>query len=215
MYEENKPIWNSLEKTKLVVSALVPILILFFGFWLGLIESNRENQSRVADLRFEVFKDVGKEVNTIYSYLLYVGSWKEMTPVDVLESKRKADTVFYTYSALFSREFKASYNNFMKEAFKTRNGWGMDAKLRTGYENRKNLNTFLSPNDKGELAKIEWDESWNILFTGETEGCDKTRNVKINSEDGLPHGYKTEHGENLSKLYEELNKQIAVELKLN
>ncbi len=201
--------WSSLDKAKLLVSSLVPLLILCIGFWFGHLESERANSSRVAALKFEQYEILGKEVNSIFSYLYYVGNWKEMTPVEVLQSKRTADTIFYTYESMFSDEFKAVYHDFMKLSFKTRNGWGKDAKIKSNFRYRVGLFSFFVPGNEGELTKVEWNNDWEQLF--ETDYI--TRVVELDPTDNLIHGTPQQHGKDLAKTYNSFKKQIAIELK--
>lgn len=201
--------WSSLDKAKLGISFLVPVIILCIGFWFGYIESERANNSRVAELKFEKYEILGKEVNSIFSYLYYVGNWKEMSPVEVLQSKRTADTIFYTYESMFSDEFKAVYHEFMKVSFKTRNGWGKDAKIKSNFKHRMDLYSFLVNGKEGEQTKVNWNRDWEVLFDSNY----KTRSVSLDSEDGLIHGTPQKHGNDLVQAYNSFKKQIAIELK--
>ena len=74
----NEAPWNSLEIAKLAVSLITPILVLILGI---VINNSIKNAERSTSLRSEIYKTVGGDLNDIYSYLAFVGGWKEYTPI--------------------------------------------------------------------------------------------------------------------------------------
>ncbi|MBS0352473.1 MAG: hypothetical protein JSR83_01035 [Proteobacteria bacterium] len=153
--EGHKPLWNSLEVTKILVGVLTPLSIFFFT-----IENNkatteaaekkaaqekveireRERFAQVAKERIRLWAEISPQMNDLYCYFLYVGHWKEITPTDVLKTKRSLDKLIYSNSPFFSSDFLSRYQSFMKAAFQTENGWGEDAKLKS---------PPIRPKDKG------------------------------------------------------------------
>lgn len=108
--------WNSLEWVKLVVSCLTPLLVLILGI---VINNSVKEAERSTGLRSEIYKTVGGDLNDIYSYLAFVGGWKDLSPIDVISRKRSVDKAMYTYKPFFSKELFATYERFMSEAFST------------------------------------------------------------------------------------------------
>ena len=152
-----KPIWNSLEVTKLVVALLTPLAIFAFTYYTNLaqtrdtearttqrlheeverqkrekIESEeRERFAQVLKYRAELWKTISPTMNDLYCYFLYVGHWKDLTPDSILKTKRDLDKYVYSNSPFFTSEFVKKYNAFMSAAFQTGNGWGLDAMLKS------------------------------------------------------------------------------------
>jgi len=152
-----KPIWNSLEITKIVVGTLTPVAILIFSYYTNLslkeIEQERaslireeanaraeslETEARqytklmqVTKYRAELWPKISPLMNDLYCYFLYVGHWKDMTPQDIIRKKRELDKIVYSNSPFFSSGFLKKYNDFMNAGFQTGNGWQLDAKLKS------------------------------------------------------------------------------------
>ncbi len=138
--------WNSLEVTKILVSILTPVAIVWFSVEaskqssilesernrLNLLASQMEiHRKYVADQRSDLWRHVSGPLNDIYAYFLYVGHWKELSERDIISAKRKLDKIIYSNRPFFSDEFFNSYIYFTKQTFEPYGGWGKDARLRT------------------------------------------------------------------------------------
>ncbi len=88
MAEETKSPWNSLEKAKLAVSAITPVLVLAMGI---VINNSVTEGQRSTALRSEIYKNVGGDLNDIYCYVFLVGGWKDLTPIDIIARKRAVE----------------------------------------------------------------------------------------------------------------------------
>lgn len=156
MPDEKRPLWNSLEIAKLIVSAVTPILLLVLGVS---INSSIKDSERSTALRSEIYKSVGGDLNDIYSYLSFVGSWKELTPIEVIARKRAVDKAMFTYRPFFSKELFETYQRFMGEAFATFGGAGTDARIRSD---------ITTPDgDRQKHSTKGWEQSWDERFTKE------------------------------------------------
>ncbi|MCG8053725.1 MAG: hypothetical protein JAZ15_21245, partial [Candidatus Thiodiazotropha endolucinida] len=173
MSENNKSPWNSLEVVKLVVSAMIPALILYFGSEIrsDLAQQQAEQSAQAASIqrthvalervtkwRFGKFEELSGLVNDMFVYYIHVGKWKIFTPLDIVERKREVDKIIYATGPIFSEEMIEKYHSLISEMFQHYQGWGEDAALRTSIEHRK---------DAARKAEIEWKENWNDRFTGE------------------------------------------------
>lgn len=69
--------WSDLEKAKLAVSILTPILVLILGI---IINHSIKSSERSSSLRSEIYRTIGGDLNDIYSYLAFVGGWKGLGP---------------------------------------------------------------------------------------------------------------------------------------
>ena len=147
---------SSLDIAKLAIDALTPILVLVLGIF---ITTSIKNSERSTDLRSEIYKTIGMDLNDIYCYLSFVGGWKDLSPIDVIARKRSIDRAIFTYRPFFSSELFTTYQHFMHEAFKPFSGPGTDACIRSDIE---------SPNgDRRRHCINKWDPAWETRFTKE------------------------------------------------
>lgn len=156
-------LWNSLEIVKLAVSLVTPVLVLILGI---VINNSIKSSERATSFRSEIYKTVGGDLNDIYSYLAFVGSWKEMTPLEIVAKKRAVDKAMYTYRPFFTNELFHTYETFMDEAFASFGGAGMDARIRSDIE---------TGDGNRRIHGKEWQDEWENRFT-------KERNKEAQSE---------------------------------
>jgi hypothetical protein len=148
--------WTSLEKAKLAVSILTPVLVLILGI---VINNSVKTAERSTGLRSEIYKTIGGDLNDIYSYLAFVGGWKELSPADVIARKRAVDKAMYTYKPFFSKELFATYERFMSEAFAPYGGAGQDARIRS--------DIATEDGDRRRHTTKAWEAAWEDRFTKE------------------------------------------------
>jgi hypothetical protein len=86
---------------------------------------------RVVMKRVSLWSELAPNLNDIYSYLLYVGKWKEFDASVIVKKKRECDKIVYSDRFYLSDDFFSAYDDFMKFSFKTENGLGVDAKPNT------------------------------------------------------------------------------------
>ena len=128
MQEEKKErgLWNSLEVSKILVGAMTPLVVFFFGYQLNLGDKERTDRiaqfERVTQKRLDLWDEIAPGLNNIYAYLMYVGEWRELDAKKVIAKKLKADEVVYGYQPFFSQEFFEAYLAFNDAAFETHNG---------------------------------------------------------------------------------------------
>ena len=173
--KKEKPLWNSLEITKIFLAILTPITILLLTFQLNksqsaeretreaAVRSEIQERARVTEVtkqRVKLWSDISPLMNDLYCYYLYVGHWKEISPEQVLAKKRQLDKLVYSNRPFFSENFISKYNDFMFSAFNTRNGWGEDAKLKT---------SPIRDKDKGKEKMFYFDQGKNLYIDNTTE----------------------------------------------
>src|SRR5919106_4136348 len=113
--------WSSLEITKLVVSALTPILLFVLGYMVTKASRRVEEAQRDAARRFEeaqwasrkliesrlaLFEEMAPKLNDLFSCFMLVGQFREVTPPEALSRKRELDRIFHSHAPLFSPEFR-------------------------------------------------------------------------------------------------------------
>lgn len=151
-----EPLWNSLEKAKLAVAMLTPIIVLIIGIF---VSNSIKDAERSSGLRSDIYNKVGGELNDIYSYVAFVGKWKELTPADIIASKRTVDKAMYTYKPFFSKELFATYERFMNECFSPYGAPGEDARIRS------QISTL--DGDRRKHTVKAWQPAWQDRFTDE------------------------------------------------
>ncbi len=158
---EPKEVWNSLEVAKLLVSALTPIVIVVLGIWIARITKRFEQIQwvgrRVIERRIDVYDEIAPMLNDLFVYFTFIGHWKELSPTQVIELKRLLDRRVHVFASLFSDKFLTCYFSYMNLCFKTYQGWGEDARLRTDPKRHK------------ETAGSSWNSMWDDIFCAEDD----------------------------------------------
>ena len=148
-------IWNSLEIFKAASSILTPLAVLFLGgiIWSGqrdvvqhwevrqaeqrkVIEADARERERLRDIRFSIHREVAPLLNDIFSYHFYVGSWKELSPADIITKKRKLNSVMYSNMPLFTPAFFKLYYAFMAQSFRGAGNHLGESRIRSNIECR-------------------------------------------------------------------------------
>ena len=137
-----------------------PIIVLVLGIFvqrsLKQIEQAQWSSRKIIEKRISVYDETTPLLNDILCYMIYIGNWKELTPRQMLDCKRKLDKSMHLAAPLFSKMWIEKYNEFIHLCFKTYTGMGQDAKLRTSLEQRR------------EFSRELWKDEWNELFSKET-----------------------------------------------
>ncbi len=149
--------WNSLEIVKLFVSSLTPIAVVWFGFYINRISKRLEQaqwaNQKVIEKRISIYDIVAPKLNDLFCYFAYVGNWKDLTPVEVIKTKRDLDKQVFVYSPLFPRHVFDAYQEFINLCFQPYSGWGHNARLRTDFSQRQ------------EAFADKWEGQWESCFS--------------------------------------------------
>lgn len=154
--KDGKPtVWNSLEAFKAFSTVLTPLAVLFLGgiIWSGqrdvvqhwegkqaeqrkAAEADARERERLRDIRFSIHRDVAPLLNHIFSYHFYIGTWKELSPADIIAKKRKLDTLMYSNMPLFTPAFFKLYHGFMVQSFRGAGNHLGESRIRSNIECR-------------------------------------------------------------------------------
>lgn len=144
------------DHAKLGVDLLGPLVAAVFGIWVirltKRIEQNQWRNQKLIEKRISIWDEVGPSINDIYCYCKRIGSWKEMTPMDVIGRKRRADKAVHLSRPYFSHEFFQAYIDFTDSSFAMFQRQGADAKIRTSMTEHRN-------------ARHDWEIIWDCLLT--------------------------------------------------
>lgn len=157
-------VWTSLEVAKLLISALTPIIVVVLGIWVARMTRRLEQVQwtgrKIIERRIDVYDEIAPMLNDLVVYFTFVGHWKELSPQQVIDSKRLLDRRVHVSAPLFSDHFLSAYFSFIDICFKTYQGWGTNARLR------------MDPKRHKEAAGSSWISAWNNVFCEESDRTD-------------------------------------------
>jgi len=164
--EKPEKLWNSLESTKLIVSALTPILLLIVGIYVTQVEHHQEALTAARVKSYDTIKD---NLNRIHCYVADRGPWKEETPDTVIGYKRAVDREMYEEKGIWSDATFAAYIRYTEAAFKMSRGPGQDPQIRSLTYQKSTLSTwkqdfadkFATPDPKYQQA---YDDMYKAFF---------------------------------------------------
>lgn len=149
--------WNDLEIIRLCVSALTPIFVAVLGIYIHRFTKRFEHlqwrNQKLIEKRLSIYDELAPLFNDNFCYFTYVGSWKEFSPEDIIQAKRKIDKKIYIAAPLFSKRFLKTCLIFQDLCYEIYNGTGRNARLRTDFEKRKEYDTK------------PWQDSWPECFS--------------------------------------------------
>ena len=153
-----------IEKWKTLLSILTPLILVYLTFIVQSTLSEKEAEfSRLEQILAEkqrIYGTLGSDLNRIYVYIADLGDFRQYTPLQIIQKKREADRLFFTYLPYWSKETESSYKAFMDSAFDTYQGAGKRAKIKArSFEKKKAY----------EIDKLAWDDDWDKHFTEERD----------------------------------------------
>lgn len=133
-------------------SIATPLLVLIFG---SLLAYRQNRSQKIQQARLDYYKALAPDLNQLMCYLTFIGTWKDMSPPEVIELKRRLDSNFYVASPLFSPMVQEAYDELMEVSFKTFGAWGTDAKIRSSAFRRRT---------SWHSATRNWEPEWDTYF---------------------------------------------------
>lgn len=109
--------------------------------------------------RLEIYDKIAPDLNRIYCFRRYLGYWKEISPPDLIVTKRRLDKHVNINRYLLSEEFYRAYLDFMAVTFRTFTGQGEDAKIRAV--------VVHDLGDRRVHSAYDWDEGYEYMFDAE------------------------------------------------
>jgi hypothetical protein len=158
------------------VTALTPILVLIFGYYikkqlkvmesnqaakLAALKSDKERVFQKKRMRKTIYEELADKLNIIYCYVNDVGDYGEHEPDDIIELKRYVDRRFKVYESLWSDKTRERFDEFIKASFfHFRGGTGKAALINA------------STQEKSSYAKNtgkQWKNEWDARFSGKKD----------------------------------------------
>lgn len=145
----------------LVLNAMIPFAVVLIGWKLNQrlkeLEQSQWANQKLVEKKLLLYDDIMPRLNDLYCFYMFVGHWKEISPSDVIDSKRFLDKKVNVYNGILGKSFLRAYDNFMEVAFETyANEAGGDAKIRC------TIDGF--DGDRRMHGRYEWDPNWESLF---------------------------------------------------
>lgn len=146
---------------------MTPVVILVLGIWAkGLATEHTKRISlneRIIEKRVQIYESIGKDLNDIYAFLLQVGQWKELSPMEIIKKKRNVDKIMHINRPYWSDTAFSTYSAFMTAGFETWTGVGEDAKIRAYTKQFEELD--------------QWSEDWATYFSRKEPDVIAVRNT--------------------------------------
>lgn len=140
------------EALSAIGSVATPLVVAGFGLALARRQSRN---SELLKARVEYYKVLAPDLNLLMCYMTFIGSWRDISPVEIVALKRKLDQNFYCAAPLFSDPVRDAYIGLEGSCFSTFNNWGQDPLILSGAYRRRQAWT----------RKPEWSDSWNAMFS--------------------------------------------------
>ncbi len=162
-----------LEIIKIIVKASTPVIVACIGYFihhtLKRLEHSQWRSQKLIERKLQVYDEIAPHLNDLLCYFTRVGNWKEQTPDYMVAMKRDLDRKIYLAAPLFSADFLTSPQTFIDSCYKTFSGAGQDAKLKTGFADRK------------AAFGASWQVQWDARFS----------NVDIQTQENIKKRYWT------------------------
>lgn len=130
-----------------------PLIVLIIGIVLATRQSRNEELLKA---RIEDFRRLIPDLNTLMCYMTFIGIWRDQSPPEIIDLKRRLDQHFYCAAPLFSSAVSDAYSTFLDACFATFGNWGEDALIRSGPFRRK---------EAWRREGCKWSADWNSMFT--------------------------------------------------
>ncbi|MDO8383293.1 MAG: hypothetical protein Q7T17_09985 [Microbacterium sp.] len=128
-----------------------PIAVIVFG---AILTRRQSRNELLLKARIEYYRELAPDLNRLMTYMMFIGTWRDVSPPDVIALKRRLDAAFYVAAPLFSEVVVDRYQRYMSRCFKTFGLWGSDALIRSSAYRRR----------QSWQAPQPWDTRWDRLF---------------------------------------------------
>lgn len=138
---------SAFDVATLAVQVMTPLAVVGLGLLITRasrrVESIEHVNRAIIMRRADIFELVAVKLNRLLCFATFVGTWKEITPIEALNLKRDIDETLYANRLIFSDNLFASYRHLMTCLFAMYATVGHDALLKvpiaTQWGDRTNL----------------------------------------------------------------------------
>ncbi len=144
---------------------ITPISVLVFGWLINRrlkkLDHIQWSNQKLIEKRLALYDEISPLLNSLLVFYTWVGYWKDVSPGNVIDTKRQLDKKVNIYRHILGNEFYRQYQAFMHLLFKTYSGTGQDAKIKSDVSS--------SDGDRTKDATYDWDDNWNKNFVVSSE----------------------------------------------
>ena len=133
-------------------TALTPIVVVVFGV---VIAKRQSISDHLIEVRLDYYKALIPDLNRLMCYLTFIGTWRDDSPTEVVELKRRLDATFFAAAPLFAPEVARAYEALMALSFRTFGMWGEDARIMSSPYRRK---------PAWRRSDVKWHDDWDSMF---------------------------------------------------
>lgn len=91
--------WNSLEVVKLLIGVLTPLSVAAFGWFIShrlkRFELMQWSNQKLVEKRLTLYDFLAPRLNKLLCFYTWIGDWKDISPQDVVKTKRDLDQSMY------------------------------------------------------------------------------------------------------------------------
>ncbi len=121
------------------------------------IDDAQWQSRKIVEKRLELYERIAPSLNSIFCFCTWVGYWKDISPKDLIQTKRDLDKTVNIYRHLLSEEFYHKYNDFINLIFLTYTGFGKDALIKA---------SISGPDgDRRTHSNYTWQDGFAKLFS--------------------------------------------------
>lgn len=133
-----------------------------------MLSRRQDRNGELLKARIEYYRLLAPDLNTLMCYITFIGRWRDLSPIEVIELKRRLDQNFYSAAPLFSDPVRDSYTAFEASCFSTFGEWGEDAKICSGAYRRRQA---------WRRKDVAWLSDWDSMFTKNDEDPIKSQEL--------------------------------------
>lgn len=93
-------------------SVITPFVVAAIGFLLSRqikrVEARQWRNQELIAARLGYYREIAEPLNDLMCYFTFIGTWKELSPPQVIDRKRSLDRTFHTLAPFFSVEVARS-----------------------------------------------------------------------------------------------------------
>lgn len=166
------PTSNTFEIVKLCVGVLTPLSVTALGWLISRrikrLELVQWTNQKLIEKRLAIYDEIAPKLNALLCFYTWVGDWKDITPDQVIRTKRELDKTMHVYRHLFDDAIYRAYHALMLALFDTHSGAGHDARIRSRVAGQSG--------DRAQHASYAWHAAWAERFSaGAPESPDEIR----------------------------------------
>ena len=187
--------WDSLEIAKLAIEFLTPLAVIGIGLFINRrlkqIELIQWSNQKIIEKRIELYDCLSPLLNRLLCFYTWIGYWREVSPKQVIETKRELDKQVYIYKHLLGEYFFTAYQKHMALLFKTFTGPGEDPKILSFI---KGCGVDGSGGDRRIHGKYKCRKEWDSLFICKELDFDKQKKIIANQHELMMNEFKKSIG---------------------